>query len=381
MRPRGGVSGGPREVETVIPPESLNATLVLEDGTVVEGSGFGARTEVTGEMVFCTSMTGYQEALTDPSYAGQILLLTYPLIGNYGVNAHDDESACIQCEGFVVREYCETPDHSRSERTVHEFLRDENIPGIANLDTRALTLRIREGGVVKAALKTSTDPIDADALLETCREAPDYGERDLVGQVTCDEPILHEGPGEHIVVVDLGMKYSIRDNLLERGCAVTVVPAGTTADEILDRDPDGVVVSPGPGDPENLSGDEQTLRNLMGEVPVFGICLGHQLMARAEGGETYKLKFGHRGVNQPVKDLNQDRIYITSQNHGYAVDEDSLGGDTFEVDKININDDTVEGMRHREHDAMSVQYHPEANPGPEDTGYLFDDFLRMVRDA
>ncbi len=348
---------------------------------MVEGTGFGARAEVTGEMVFCTSMTGYQEALTDPSYAGQILLLTYPLIGNYGVNDQDYESARIQCEGFVVREYCQAPDHSRSERTVHEYLREENIPGIANLDTRALTLRIRDRGVVKAALKTSPEPIDAEALLATCREAPDYGERNLVERVTCGEPSHHEGPGEHVVVVDLGMKYSIRDNLLERGCAVTVVPSGTPAGAIMDRDPDGVVVSPGPGDPENLSRDEQTLRDLMGEVPVFGICLGHQLMARAEGGETFKLKFGHRGVNQPVKDLNQDRIYITSQNHGYAVKEASLPDDSFEVDKININDDTVEGMRHREHDAMSVQYHPEANPGPEDTSYLFDDFLEMIGDG
>lgn len=347
---------------------------------MVEGTGFGAETTVTGEMVFCTSMTGYQEALTDPSYAGQILLLTYPLVGNYGVNDEDYESSRIQCEGFVVHEYCEDPDHSEASRTVHEYLQDENIPGISNLDTRALTLRIRDRGVVKAALQVSSDPIDADALVETCRQSQDYGERDLVERVTCDEPQFYEGPNEDIVVLDLGMKYSIRNNLLDRGCSVTVMPAGSDAGDIMDQDPDGVVVSPGPGDPENVPGGVETVDNLIGEVPVFGICLGHQLMAMAGGGETYKLKFGHRGANQPVKDINKDRIYITSQNHGYAVDEDTISGKEFEVDKININDDTVEGMQHQKHPAMSVQYHPEANPGPEDSSYLFDDFLRMIRD-
>ncbi|MFB6344450.1 MAG: carbamoyl phosphate synthase small subunit [bacterium] len=214
----------------------LNAALVLEDGTVVEGTGFGAETTVTGEMVFCTSMTGYQEALTDPSYAGQILLLTYPLIGNYGVNGEDYESSRIQCEGFVVHEYCEDPDHSEADGTVHEYLQDENIPGISNLDTRALTLRIRDKGVVKAALQVSSDSIDTDALVETCRQSEDYGERDLVQRVTRDEPAFYEGPNEDIAVLDLGMKYSIRDNLLERGCSVTVLPADSTAEEVMEHD-------------------------------------------------------------------------------------------------------------------------------------------------
>ena len=326
-------------------------------------------------------MTGYQEALTDPSYAGQILLLTYPLVGNYGVNHDDYESDRIQVEGFVVREYCEQPDHSDSDRTVHEFLQDEGIPGIANVDTRALTLRIRDGGVVKGTLKTSKDEIDEDDVLETCRSAKDYDEKNLVQRVTRDEPVYHEGPNEEVAVIDLGMKHSIRDNLLQRGCGVHVLPAETTAEEILQKDVDGVVISPGPGNPEKVPGGLERIDNLIGEVPVFGICLGHQLMARASGGETYKLKFGHRGANQPVKDLNNDRIYITSQNHGYAVDDDSLPEDKLEVDKINLNDDTVEGMRHRKYDAMSVQYHPEACPGPQDSSYLFDDFLEMVRNA
>lgn len=377
MREKSVLSGG----RTTIEEHPLNAKIVLEDGTTVSGQGFGAERTVTGEIVFCTSMTGYQEALTDPSYAGQILLLTYPLVGNYGVNHGDYESDRIQVEGFVVREYCEQPDHSDADRTVHEFLKEEGIPGIANVDTRALTLRIRDGGVVKGALRTSKDEINTDDLLETCRTARDYGEKELVSRVTRDEPAYHEGPGEEIAVIDLGMKHSIRDNLLERDCGVHVLPAETTAEEILERDVDGVVISPGPGNPENVPGGLDRIENLLGEVPVFGICLGHQLLARASGGETYKLKFGHRGANQPVKDLNKDRIYITSQNHGYAVDDDSLPEDKLEVDKINLNDDTVEGMQHRKHDAMSVQYHPEASPGPQDSSYLFDDFLEMVRNA
>ncbi len=365
----------------VIADPVLNAKLVLEDGTVVNGEGFGAETEVTGEIVFCTSMTGYQEALTDPSYAGQILLLTYPLVGNYGVNPDDYESEKIQVEGFLVREYCERPDHSESRQTLHEFLKGEGIPGLANLDTRALTLRIRDRGVVKGALKTSTGAINENDLLETCRSAPDYGEVDFVSRVSRNRPVYHEGDGEEIAVIDLGMKHSIRDNLLKRGCGVHVLPAKTSAEEILERDVDGVVISPGPGDPENVPGGVERINRLLDEVPLFGICLGHQVMAHAAGGETYKLKFGHRGANQPVKDLNKDRIYITSQNHGYAVDDETLPGDDLEVDKINLNDETVEGMKHRRYDAMSVQYHPEASPGPQDSSYLFDDFLEMVRDA
>ena len=359
----------------------MKATLVLEDGTVVEGEGFGAEAEVHGEVVFCTSMTGYQEALTDPSYAGQVLLLTYPLVGNYGVNRYDSESTRIQVEGFVVREACDKPSHRDAEATVHEFLRREGVPGIAGVDTRALTRKIRSYGVMKGALKTSKNAIDAQALLERCRSAPDIGELDLVSRVTCSEVQHFPGKGPRIAILDLGMKLSIRDNFLKRGCEVYVLPAKTPAREILALEPRGVVVSPGPGDPKAAPYAIETVKKLMGEVPLFGICLGHQILALASGGETYKLKFGHRGANQPVKDLRTGRVYITSQNHGYAVDAGSLPEDELRVDKLNLNDSTVEGMRHRSLEIMSVQYHPEANPGPKDSEYLFDEFLRMVSHA
>ncbi|WP_456475107.1 glutamine-hydrolyzing carbamoyl-phosphate synthase small subunit [Candidatus Pyrohabitans sp.] len=357
----------------------MKAALVLEDGTIVSGEGFGAEGEVYGEVVFCTSMTGYQEALTDPSYAGQILLLTYPLVGNYGVNSYDSESLRIQVEGFVVREACGKPSHRSAEATVDEFLKREGIPGIAGVDTRALTIKIRSYGVMKGALKTSQREIDAEALLERCRAAPDIGELDLVSGVTCEDIQHHPGKGPRIAILDLGMKWSIRDNFLKRGCEVYVLPAKTSPKEILNLEPHGVVVSPGPGDPKRVPYAIRTVRELMGEVPLFGICLGHQMLALASGGETYKLKFGHRGANQPVKDLRTGRVYITSQNHGYAVDAGSLPEDEFRVDKLNLNDSTVEGMRHRSLEIMSVQYHPEANPGPKDSEYLFDEFLEMIR--
>lgn len=358
----------------------MYATLVLEDGTVLEGEGFGAGGEVFGEVVFNTSMCGYQEALTDPSYKGQILLLTYPLVGNYGVNSEDFESDGIKVEGFAVREYCSAPSHRAAERDIDTFLRENKTPGIAGIDTRALTIKIREYGTMKGALKTSASPIEGGELLERAREARGIGELDLVSQVTCREPRRYGEGRRHVVLVDCGMKYSILRNLLKRGVAVTVVPAAMPAKDILGLEPDGIVVSNGPGDPVRAPYAIEALRELMEEKPIFGICLGHQLLALAAGGRTYKLKFGHRGVNQPVKDLRLGRVFITSQNHGYAVDAASMEGTGFEVSRINLNDRTVEGLRHHELPVSSIQYHAEAHPGPLENEYLFDEFLRTIKE-
>ncbi len=358
----------------------MDAVLVLNDGTVIRGSGFGAEAEVYGEVVFSTSMTGYQEALTDPSYKGQILVLTYPLVGNYGVNKDDYESSRIKVEGFVVREAWPTPDHWKSFSSVDEFLKEQGIPGIQGIDTRALTIKLRKYGVIQGALKTSSEPIDAEELLEKSLRQKPYTERDLVREVTTKQ-ILNFGTGERVVVIDCGMKWSIRENLLKRGFQVTVVPAFTTAREILNLQPRGIVISPGPGDPEQAGYVVETARELLNhEIPVFGICLGHQILALAAGGETFKLKFGHRGANQPVKDLNTGRVYITSQNHGFAVSSDSLEGTEFDLWMKNLNDNTCEGMRHREKPIITTQFHPEASPGPKDTEFIFDLFADMVRE-
>ncbi len=357
---------------------AMHATLVLEDGTIIEGKGFGAETEVYGEVVFNTSMCGYQEALTDPSYKGQILMLTYPLVGNYGVNKGDFESDGVKAEGFVIREECLAPSHRDAESTIHDFLLDNDTPGIAGVDTRALTIKIREYGTMKAALKTSTDAIDGEGLLESAKQQKDISELDLVKEVTCKEIKRYPNTGKKVALIDCGMKLSILRNLAERKCDVTVFPAHSTAEEILEAEPGGILVSNGPGDPVQAPYVIQTLKKLMEEKPVFGICLGQQLIALAAGGATYKLKFGHRGSNQPVKDLHTGRVYITSQNHGFAVDASSLEGSGFEVTKLNLNDNTPEGIHHRELPIFSVQYHPEANPGPKDNEYLFDEFLELI---
>ncbi|MEE8418614.1 MAG: glutamine-hydrolyzing carbamoyl-phosphate synthase small subunit [Dehalococcoidales bacterium] len=355
------------------------AILVIEDGSIYEGFTFGAETGAYGEVVFSTSMVGYQEMLTDPSYAGQILITTYPLVGNYGINDQDFESNKIQVSGFVVREACPEPSHYLSHQTLHHYLAESGIPGIYGVDTRAITRRLRSNGLMMGVITSDLTPQQA---LKQIREGSRYGATDFVRQVTSDtvykwEPEAKAKHAYHVAVLDCGLKYSILRILKSMDCEVTVVPCTTTADEILKLGPDGILLSPGPGDPEILDYVVETVKKLVDKKPIMGICLGNQLLARAFGGKTFKLKFGHRGSNHPVRDLTNGRIYITAQNHGYAVDADSLG-DGLEVTHINLNDGTVEGMRHKELPIFSIQYHSEASPGPLDNTYLFKDFVEMM---
>lgn len=359
----------------------MQAVLVLEDGTIVEGEGFGAESEVFGEAVFNTSMSGYQEALTDPSYNGQILLLTYPLVGNYGVNSTDFESKRIQVEGFVIREGCREPFHPEATGGIESFLSDQGIPGISGVDTRALTIKMRAHGTMKALLKTSSGKIDTNGLIERVKKSPHITEMDLIDQVTSKEPKKYDGGGNlEVVILDCGMKLGILKSLLDRGVNVTVVPAHKSSKDLLALEPDGVLVTNGPGDPMRANHVIKTIADIKEELPIFGICFGNQLVSLALGAGTYKLKFGHRGSNQPVKDLVTGRVYITSQNHGFAVDADSFEGTGLEVSHINLNDNTVEGVRHKELPISTVQYHPEANPGPKDSAYLFDEFIKVMKE-
>lgn len=358
----------------------MKAILVLEDGSVYEGYSFGANTTAYGEVVFNTSMTGYQEMLTDPSYAGQILVLTYPLIGNYGINLYDFESRKIQVRGLVVREECSLPSHSLSQKTLSQFLAQYNIPGIAGVDTRAITRKLRIYGVMMGILTSQMSPKEALSYLKTL---PRYDTFDFVSEVTTEEIYIWEEPEEawcHLIALDCGLKLNILRLLQQRGCRITIVPSSTPAEVILHLNPDGIILSPGPGDPSLLRYIEETVMRLVHKKPILGICLGHQILGRVFGAETFKLKFGHRGGNHPVKDLKTGRVYITAQNHGYAVDGERLIGG-MEVSQINLNDGTVEGLSHRELPIISIQYHPEASPGPRDNTYIFDRFLEMVRNA
>ena len=345
--------------------------LILQDGQVFEGVRFGAETDTVGELVFTTGMCGYVETLTDPSYAGQIVMQTYPLIGNYGIIREDFEGACC-VKGYVVREYCDTPSNFRTDCDLDTYLKEQGVPGLCGVDTRELTRIIREHGVMNAAI---CDEIPADLTpIKT------YAITGVVEAVSCKEPDRYPAEGEEcfrVSLIDYGAKRNIVRELQKRGCTVTVLPASTSAEEILAADPDGVMLSNGPGDPaENVYQIEQ-IRKLLGRVPMFGICLGHQLTALAAGGSTYKLKYGHRGVNQPVRDVEGVRTYITSQNHGYAVDSD-----TVKLGKVrfaNANDGTCEGIDYPELKAFTVQFHPEACTGPKDTSFLFDRFVELMK--
>ncbi len=383
----------------------MKAILALADGTVFEGEQFGATGETAGEVVFNTSMTGYQEVLTDPSYKGQIVTMTYPLIGNYGCNEADVESIGPQVEGFVVREYSAYHSNWRSKWSLDTYLAEHGIIGIQGIDTRALTRRLRVHGVMNGCL--STEDLNPESLVAKAKAWHGLVGWDLVQRVTCPNPYAWRNghpssvtsrqlrdesvkpelfltdnrqpttDNYKVVALDFGIKYNILRQLTEHGCEVQVVPAKTTAEEILAAEPDGVFLSNGPGDPMPVGYAIETIQGLMGKKPLFGICLGHQLLGLALGGKTFKLKFGHRGANQPVKHLETDRVEITSQNHGFCVDIDSLPN-SVDITHVNLNDDTLEGIQHREYPIFSVQYHPEASPGPHDASYLFSRFTEMM---
>lgn len=376
----------------------MDAILVLQDGTVFEGESFGAQNHAVGEVVFNTSMSGYQEILTDPSYAGQIVTLTQPHIGNYGIATCDMESERIHATGLIVREVSELASNFRSESSLSDWLMEHGVPGIAGIDTRSLTRRIREGGVTMGIVVPRARRDEAEKWLDTLRQAPDYGLIDFVAQVSVKRPtpvsLQDVGHGRvivdsatpgfeaspHCVVVDFGVKHSILKHLCDSGFRVTRMPHEATVADIAAQNPSAVLLSNGPGDPARMDAVLPTIRDLAERWPTWGICLGHQLVSRAFGADTFKLPYGHRGPNQPVQDLRTSKVQMTSQNHGYAVDKDSLP-DCFETTHINLNDQTIEGVRHRSLNVHTVQYHPEAGPGPHDAENFFAQFAEAARGA
>lgn len=367
----------------------MKAILLLQDGTTFEGESIGASGTTIGEAVFATAMTGYQEMLTDPSFAGQLLTLTYPLIGNYGVNAQDVESGKVQVERFIVRELCDEPSNWRSSITLREYLTQSGIVSMQGIDTRALTRHLRVSGVMMGAMSTELTQAE---LMNTLQSAPNYGDINFVERVSTKE--IHEWNGDecstldecpeakcHIALIDLGIKRNIARCLAKEGCKVTILPCNASADDVMKVNPDGVVFSPGPGDPRQLKETVATMCAMIGKMPILGICLGHQMFEMAMGADIIKLKFGHRGANHPVKNLINGKVSITAQNHGYAVHPgDNLSNDVI-VERVNLNDGTVEGLRHKRLPIFTIQYHPEASAGPLDEGYLFKEFVDNVMAA
>jgi carbamoyl-phosphate synthase small subunit len=360
----------------------MEAILALEDGKIFRGESFGASGERYGEVVFNTSMTGYQEILTDPSYKGQIVAMTYPLIGNYGVNQDDSESGGLFLEGFVVKEYSAIASSWRSQKSLGDYLLENNILGIEGIDTRKLALHIRQAGTMKAVL--STLDLDEKSLVKKARDSAGLAGIDLVKEVSCQRKYVWGAKAVKnkykVIVIDCGVKYNILAKLLENQCRVIVVPAKTPASAILKMKPSGILLSNGPGDPQALDYLIETTKKIIGKVPIFGICLGHQILGLALGGKTYKLKFGHHGANHPVKDLKTGKVLITVQNHGFCVDIDSINKQEIEITHINLNDQTLEGMRHKKLPIFSVQFHPEASAGPHDAEYLFKEFTKVLKE-
>jgi len=366
----------------------LKAILLLADGITFEGESIGAPGTTIGEAVFATAMTGYQEMLTDPSFAGQLLTLTYPLVGNYGVNPEDVESSKIQVEGFIVSELCEQPRNWRSSLSLRDYLVQSGTVALQGIDTRALTRHLRVSGVMMGAMSTE---LTIAELKNTLDSAPNYGDLNFVERVSTKQTYEWTGddcgklsdcpePKCHVALIDLGIKRNIARCLAKQCCKVTILPCDASADDVLRLQPDGVVFSPGPGDPTKLTDTVATMRSLIGKKPILGICLGHQMFGMAMGADIIKLKFGHRGTNHPVKNIITGKVSITAQNHGYAVDPDKLSNDA-EVTRVNLNDGTVEGLRHKHLPIFSIQYHPEASAGPLDEGYLFGEFVDNVMEA
>lgn len=351
----------------------MKAILVLEDGSYFIGNSYGAKGNGFGELVFNTCMTGYQEILTDPSYNGQIVTMTYPLIGNYGCNDVDKESIKPYVEGFIVREGCENPSNWRCSMGAQEYLIKHGIVGIKDIDTRALTKHIRSAGSMYGII--STECFDIDKLIDNIKEKA-LIKREFVKEASTENMYKIEGKGKKVAVIDFGIKKNILRHLKNRKCDIYVFPFNSLPEEILSINPDGILLSNGPGDPKDLTDAVENIKKLVGKKPMMGICLGHQLLGTSLGGKTYKLKFGHHGGNHPVKDLKTGRIYITSQNHSYALEESI--SDEVEITHINVNDGTIEGFRHKKYQILSIQYHPEAAPGPQDSAYVFDEFIKMM---